>query len=255
MNLMIDLPQSTIKGLPGEIYVSILIFIIILIFCSIVYFKARKADPFKKPKGILLIAEMLVTFIDNFVIDTMGKQFKRFSPLIAFFCVYVFLAFTIGLFGFPTPMTYYMVPLSMAMVTFVLIHAVSIYYTRWKYFKRYISPFPFFLPINLISMWAPLLSLSLRMFGNALAGYVIMNLVYGIFTIISENLFGVLLPIAGVITPVLHAYFDLFSSFIQTTVFVFLTMLLIQAEAPSEEEMEQSNVKKKKKVEQIQNSK
>ena len=38
-------------------------------------------------------------------------------------------------------------------------------------------------------------------------------------------------PIA---TPLLHAYFDLFSGFVQTMVFVFLTVLFISQERPDD---------------------
>ena len=43
------------------------------------------------------------------------------------------------------------------------------------------------------------------------------------------------MPIA---TPLLHAYFDLFSGFVQTMVFVFLTALFIAQERPEEIEEE-----------------
>ena len=92
---------------------------------------------------------------------------------------------------------------------------------------------PVFLPINLLSMWAPLLSISFRLFGNAVAGYVIMKLIYWAFTqisIASANL-G---PAAIVVTPVLHAYFDLFSGFIQTTVYLLLSMALVKNEVPDD---------------------
>jgi len=149
--------------------------------------------------------------------------------------MYLFPSFIFGLFGLPSPITYYFVPLIMALFTFILIHGTSIYYSRWKYFKRFIDPFPFFLPINLISMWAPLISLSFRMFGNAVAGWVLMELIYSVFQILSEALFGGLfLPVAALVTPVLHAYFDLFSGFMQTTIFITLSMLFVNSEIPDD---------------------
>ena len=38
------------------------------------------------------------------------------------------------------------------------------------------------------------------------------------------------------ITPILHAYFDLFSGLIQTVVFLFLSMIFIANEGPDDEE-------------------
>ena len=77
-------------------------------------------------------------------------------------------------------------------------------------------------------MWAPLLSITLRMFGNAVVGWVLLTLVdwaldYG------ASIIGV--------TPLLHAYFDLVSGLIQTLVYVYLTSLLVAQERPEEIEI------------------
>ena len=39
--------------------------------------------------------------------------------------------------------------------------------------------------------------------------------------------------VGTVVAPVLHAYFDIFSAFIQTLIFITLTMLLISVEIPA----------------------
>ena len=101
----------------------------------------------------------------------------NFGGFIMGVAVYLFIAFIFGLTGLPSPVTYMAVPLSLGLTTFILIHVTSIRYTKWKYFKRYIDPIPIFLPINLISMWAPLLSLTLRLFGNAIAGWALLTIV------------------------------------------------------------------------------
>lgn len=240
--IFISLPQSTIQGLPGEIYTSLIICVILAIFCLVVKIKSYKVDPLARPKGIMLLAEMAVQFVDDMVKKNMGKQFLWMAPYFGFVCAYLFLSFTSGLFGLPSPVGYYMIPLSFALITFLTIHITSAVYTKHKYFKRYLEPFFFFLPINLISMWAPLLSLSLRMFGNALAGWILMSLVYNACFELSMSLVGIPLPIASVITPFLHAYFDVFSGFIQTTVFTVLSMLLIASEVPDEMRVEEKTV-------------
>lgn len=234
MNFFIDFGYIKEVFPFAEMISSMVCFLIILVLALIINFKAKRADPLKKPKGILLLAEIGVEKCDAFVSTNMGIIFKkRLSPYIGFVFMYILLAFIIGLLGFSSPMTYYIVPLSLALMTFLLIHITSIKYTKASYFKRYISPFPVFLPINLLSMWAPLLSLSFRLFGNACAGWVLMSLIYGVFQMISEAIFaGLSLPIAAIVTPFLHAYFDVFSGFIQTLIFAYLSMLLIAAEVP-----------------------
>lgn len=219
---------------PGEIIVSLLIMAVIAIFSFIVYFKSKKVDPLKKPKGIMLLAEMYVNMIDNLICKNIGKQYKKIAGgIFGFLPAYLFICMIIGLLGFESPTTYLYVPLSLGLSTFIMIHATAAYYNRKAYFKRYVDPVWAFLPINLLSMWAPLLSISLRLFGNAIAGYVVLKLVYWAFSQITIGVVS-LAPAAVVVTPILHAYFDIVSGFIQTMVYTLLSMALIRNEIPED---------------------
>ena len=125
----------------------------------------------------------------------------------------------------------------------MLIHATAIRYNKFKYFKRYIEPVPLFLPINLISMWAPLLSLTLRIFGNAISGFVIMSILYAGLEGLSATVFSALESSIGewnqvffapFVTWIFHLYFDLWAGFIQTTVFLSLTAIYVGQECPED---------------------
>lgn len=233
----VQLPASTqdTSTLPYEIVSSIVICLIGVILFFIVYLASRKTDPLAKPKGIMLIAEIAVTKVDELVVENMGKRFKGFAPYIMVVFYYIFSCFFIGIAGFANPMQYYMVPFSISLITFLMIHITSAVYTKWKYFKRYTSPFAVFLPINLLSMWAPLLSMSFRLFGNAMAGYVLSSLLYSVLESLSQQLFKTIVVMPAVIAPLFHAYFDIFSGFIQTLVFAMLTMLFVSQEGPEDD--------------------
>ena len=228
-------------GLSGEVIASLIVMGIIAIFAVIVGIQAHFHDPLKAPKGPLFLAEVGVTFFDRLVEDMMGPKFKGFGGYIMAVASYLFIAFIFGLTGLPSPVTNLAVPLTLALITFVMIHATSVKYTKFKYFKRFIDPIPVFLPVNLISMWAPLLSMSLRLFGNAISGWCLMSIVYFGLQNLSASIFSFIASpinqifIAPLITPILHAYFDLFSALIQTTIFIFLTMINIALEAPEDE--------------------
>ena len=244
-----------------ETIIAVAICLIVAIFAIIVGILAKKSDPKKAPKGVVLLGEWAVEKIDNFTKENMGEGFENFGGILLGIIAFLSLNFLVGITGLPTPMAYLPVPLSLGLVTFTLIHYTSIRFTHWKYFKRYVDPFPFFLPINLISMWAPLLSLSLRLFGNALVGFVLLTLVnFGlefagaaIFSIplyygangieLASNL--TLIPF---VTPVLHAYFDVFSTFIQTLVFVYLTTLFVAQEKPESDVKEELEVGSRKEI-------
>ena len=225
-----------------EVISSIIVILIICVLAIIVGIQAHFQDPLKKPKGLLLIAEIGVKFFDNFVEGLAGQKLPGFGGVVLCSAVYLFISFIFGLTGLPSPVTYMAIPLSLGLLAFMCIHITSVRVKKWRYFKRYVEPFPVFLPINLISMWSPVLSLTLRLFGNAVAGMTLMSLLYTFLGSLGKVLFsvggealhagGVIAPI---VTPFLHAYFDLFSGFIQTTVFISLMTILASQEVPDEE--------------------
>ena len=226
--------------IPGEVISSLIVMLIIVILAIIIAIQAHFQDPLKKPKGLLLLAEIGVKFFDGFVKELTGNALPNFGGFIMAVAVYLFIAFIFGLTGLPSPVTYMAVPLSLGLTTFLLIHLISAKFTKWGYFKRYVDPLPLFLPVNLLSMWAPLLSLTLRLFGNAIAGWALLTIVEYALRDVSGMLFSFIqsewnqvflapLPLA-----ILHAYFDLFSGFIQTFVFILLTTIFIGQEIPED---------------------
>jgi len=224
----------------GEIIVALMVIGVLIILAIIVGIMAKKADFHKRPRGLLLLVEWAVEKLDHFTKETMGPGFENFGGFLLGLIPFLFLSFTIGITGLPTPMANLAVPLSLSLVTFGMIHYTSMRYTKWHYFKRFVDPIPVFLPINLLSMWAPLISMTLRMFGNAVVGWVLLSLVSTALGNLSSTIFAFLpagvnsIFITPIVTPMLHAYFDLFSGFVQTMVFVFLTVLFVAQERPDD---------------------
>ena len=222
-----------------EVYSSLIVCLILIVFSVVVGILARFRKPTDRPKGILSAVEYGVTFFDKFAVDMMGPAFKGMGGFIMAIAMYLFTSFIFGLTGLPSPMTYIAIPLSLGLVSFVMIHATAVRYQKWKYFKRYVDPFPVFLPINLMSMWAPLLSLTLRLFGNAIAGFALMTILYSALESLNQMIFANLGQWGGaigtpIVTGIFHLYFDLFSGFIQTTVFISLTAIYIGQEGPED---------------------
>ena len=230
-------PERLKFDLSGEVIVALIIVFIVVLFSIYIGIRAKTADPLKRPKGILLLAEIVVEKADEFVHDTMGVGFSNYGGIIIGQITFLALGFLAGILGLPTPMTNLSIPLSLGLSTFILIHATSVRFTKIRYFKRYIEPIPLFLPINLISMWAPLLSLSIRLFGNATSGWLIMTLLNTALSSLGAMLFGSVagtLVGIGVGTPLFHAYFDIVSALIQSLVFMYLTALLCAQERPED---------------------
>lgn len=214
-------------------FVMFLITIILTLCFFIIYLFIRKINPLKM-NGLVSIVELIVIKIDDFVDKNMNSnKFRYFSSYILTLCFFIPLCFIFSIIGLPNPFTFYGIPLSISFCTFLLIHITSIRFTKRKYFKRYLAPFPVFLPVNLLTMWIPLISMSFRLFGNAFTGWILTNLFYGTL----ENLLVVLgnfswlsIPFLSVIASFFHLYFDIFSCLIQTTIFIFLSTLFVAQE-------------------------
>lgn len=205
--------------------VSIIILTIgLLILFFFINRKLKKADPLKKPKGILLLTEMLVTMIDNFTVDMLGEKLKRVSPYIGFLAIYLFAANTIGLFGFTPPTSSISVTFTFGLTTFFMIRYYGVKFKGKEHFTDLFKPI-LLTPINIVGELALPISLSMRLFGNILSGVVVMSLVY--------TALGLLSPILELLTgftfvvPLMHIYFDLFSGFIQTFVFILLSSVFL----------------------------
>ena len=131
--------------------------------------------------------------------------------------IFVFLSNISGLFGLRPPTADYGTTFSLALITFVMIQYNNIRHNRLGAITGLFQPLWFLFPINLIGEIATPVSMSLRLFGNVMAGTVMMALYYGLLPILVK----IGIPAA------LHVYFDLFSGAIQAYVFCMLTMVFV----------------------------
>ena len=219
------------------------ILIITALLCGLCVFagsKIKKADPYGKPTGIVFAALWLIEWVDGTVESMMGKaNVKAFGPYIGSLAMYLTCANLSGLFGFNTPTMNLSVTLSLALITWALIQWATLKSNGvGGYIKGLFEPIPLLFLGNLIGKFSPLISLSMRLFGNILSGSILMSLVYTACSALSNlvlgwtgldfNIFGVMLA------PVLHAYFDVFAGFIQMYIFISLTMALVSNELDDE---------------------
>lgn len=82
------------------------------------------------------------------------------------------------------------------------------------FIKSFAEPVPFIAPLNVLEVFIRPLSLCMRLFGNILGGFVIMEL---------------LKIVAPILVPIPFSfYFDVFDGLIQMYVFVFLTAIFMK---------------------------
>ena len=221
-----------------EIITILIVMAMVFAFLFAVNRAIKKADPLAKPKGLLLIGLIYYKMMTNFVTGNMGKKAtKHYAPYIAAIAMFMFISNILGLIALPSPTANFSVTLTLALITWILIQSTKIRVNGIKgYLHGFIEPFPPFIIMNVFGLIAPLISMSLRLFGNITSGSVLMMLFYTFTQWLSTtllrleflNVFGIL------IAPFLHAYFDVFAGFIQTYIFISLTTIFIGIEMPQD---------------------
>lgn len=204
-----------------EIVNSILVVLFLCVLSIIIGNKAKKANFRDKPKGILHLGEIFVEQIENLVSTTMGKKNVGFAPYIGSLAAFLAVSNLSGLLALKPPTSNYTVPLVLSAITTILVHYYNIKTNGIKdYLKGFTQPIALLLPINIISEFSGVVSMSFRLFGNVLSGVIVTGLLYAFFNSIS-------IFITPFLTPAFHAYFDVFAGLIQTFVFIMLTMVNI----------------------------
>jgi len=197
---------------------------VLIAFAIIVRIKIRK---FKEvPKGFQNIVESLVELFDNYLQSTVGDKLMFLGNW--FFTVFAFVLISniSGIIpGIRPPTADWSLTVALAIVTFILIHVMGVKYRKGEYVKSLFQPMFLFFPINVIGELARTISISFRLFGNMLAGLIMMSLLYAMAPLIARFVF----PAA------LHAYFDLFAGILQTYIFVTLSLSFIGGATESQE--------------------
>jgi len=193
----------------------ILIMATIMIFAVVARKKIMHAE--EVPTGLQNVVELAVETLEGFVNSSMGKNGRKYICYVGTLFLYILLSNISGLFGLRPPTADYGTTFSLALITFVMIQYNNLKYNKIGAFTGLFQPIWFLFPINLIGEIATPVSMSLRLFGNVMAGTVMMALYYGLLPLFAK---------IG-IPAFLHVYFDLFSGVIQAYVFSMLTMVFI----------------------------
>lgn len=194
---------------------TVIIMAVICIFAVVARRSVLKTRtvPSKFATGVEMLVGMLINFVDG----TMSKPGKKYLNYIGTLFLFIFLSNISGLFGLRPPTADYGVTLCLALVSFIMIQYAALRYKKLGAFTDLFQPIFLFFPVNVISEMATPVSLSLRLFGNVLAGTIMMALYYALI----PSLLKLGIPSA------LHVYFDLFSGAIQAYVFCMLTMVFV----------------------------
>ena len=182
-----------------------------LVIVSILFTRNLKIVP-SKPQ---MVVEAIVGFINNFFTELLGERGKKYIPYLGTVLIYLGVANTIGLFGITPPTKDINMTTALALMSILLIEGSGIYEKGIKkWLHHFVEPIPIVAPINVLEVFIRPLSLCMRLFGNVLGSFVIMELLK--------------MVVPPVLPAIFSCYFDIFDGLIQAYVFVFLTGLFIK---------------------------
>ena len=213
--LMEELTVEYVKVGPLQIPESVVIswvIMLIVVIGSILLTRNLKVDHISKRQAVL---EMAYTAGNDFFVGLLGEKNKCYVPYLMTVAIYIAFSNLIGVFGVKPPTKDLDVTAALALMSIVLIEGAGIRARGGVGFlKSLAAPTPVMTPMNILEIAIRPTSLCMRLFGNVLGAFVIMELIK---------------IVAPLLVPVpLSLYFDLFDGFIQAYVFVFLTSLFIK---------------------------
>lgn len=199
--------------------------IITLLLLVFVWRATRRME--RIPKGAQAAAELFVETVYDMVGDTMGQENKKtFAPYIGTLLAFLVPGSMLGLLDCRPVTADLNTTVPLAIISFILIHFNGVRVHGGKgYLKHLASPYAAMLPLVVLDDLFFPVTLAMRLFGNILAGVIVMTLLYGGLAGMSATL-GSVIPFFQIAIPLpLNLFFDMFEPVLQGYVFVMLTMV------------------------------
>lgn len=213
-----DIELSGLKIPITDTVVSMWIIMAILVLLSIFLTRKLTAVPGKRQN----IAEIIVEFINNMVKDAIGHHWKTFAPYLGTVILLLITSNIVSIFNVIPGEGFKLRPpardinftASMAVMSILITIIAGIRFKKFSgWLKSFAEPTPVMVPFKILELFIKPTSLALRLFGNILGAFIVMELIY--------------MAMPAFIPAVFSIYFDLFDGILQAYVFMFLTSLYI----------------------------
>ena len=187
------------------------------------------------PSRLQLVSEMSYEFVANMVRSSAGSEGMKFFPFVFTLFTFILIANMFGMFPYFFAVTSHLivtVALSLLVMTIVIVYGV------WKngfgFLKLFVPtgiPLPVMVivvPIEILSFLSRPLSLSLRLFGNILAGHIVLKVFAGfVVSLTGAGLFGILGAVLPFGMTIALTGLELLVAGLQAFVFTILTCVYL----------------------------
>ncbi len=216
--------EGIIHYLPTEIFSGVVInmqtmymsWLTMLIVAVIVFAATRKAEII--PSGIQNIVEVFVDWLNGLMEGSMGIAGRRVAaPFVITLFLYIFIGNEIGLLPqigphLTSPTNDINVAFGLAIMVSLAVYLLGIMRQGLGYFKHFTKPFAAMLPLNILEELSKPLTMALRLFGNILAGEILLVVLY---------------KLSPWLIPNIWIGFSLIIGFLQAFIFTMLTMIAL----------------------------
>ncbi len=200
------------------------VFVAMVLAGFAIWFRGRISV--ENPGKLQLVLEAIVSTLQALLVDNIGAKGRPFLGLVGTLGLFILMSNLIGLVPyFSSPTTSLNMTLGCALVAFLYYNYQGIRAQgAGNYFKHFLGPLPvlapLMLPIEIISHFSRIVSLSLRLFGN----------IFG-----EELVIAALGVMVAFLVPVPMMLFGVFGGVLQAFVFIMLTMVYLGGAVASEE--------------------
>ncbi|MCH3914291.1 MAG: F0F1 ATP synthase subunit A [Acidaminococcaceae bacterium] len=223
---------GVLEYMPKEIYPGIVInmqtlymsWLTMAIVAIIVFAATRNIKEI--PSGIQNLVEMFVEWLNGLMDNNMGVAGRRIAaPFVITLFLYLFVGNEIGMLPqigvhLSSPTNDVNVPLALALMVSVTVYIYGVAQKGLIYFKHLIEPFAIMLPLNILEEVAKPVTMALRLFGNILAGEILLEVLYKLVPFLVPNVW---------------IGFSLVIGFLQAFIFTMLTVIAIAPAFRSEQ--------------------
>lgn len=205
----------------------------VLAIVGIMLYAMRRAQ--LVPSRSQSVGELWYGLVHNMVQEVLGKEGKPFFPLVFSLFSFVFVANMLGMFPYFFTVTSQLI-ITGALAVFIIL--VVIVVGLWKHGLGWFKLFtpsgvpllimPLIMLIEVISFLSRPISLSLRLFGNVLAGHIVLKVFSGFVVMLSAmGTLGVIASIAPLAMAVALTALEFLVAFLQAFVFAILTCVYL----------------------------
>lgn len=207
--------------------------IIVATITTILLLAARKGA--LVPDRLQSVGELWYSLIDNMVKNVLGEEGKAFFPLVFSLFSFVLIANMLGMFPyFFTVTSHVIVTVALALFVVCLVVVVGITKHGLGWFKLFVphgvplAILPVISVIEIISFLSRPISLGLRLFGNMLAGHIVLKVFAGfVVSLGALGGIGILGAVAPLVMAVALTALEFLVAFLQAFVFAILTCVYL----------------------------